>query len=430
MDTYSVACITTAMRNIVSGLLLLLLCMAAFAGDGRKGEIRLTDGSVYKGEILAKGKLRLVTWAEDELGIDTEEDLEEYATGEDDKYRGFYGKEHLFSLNKVTSIRLEPRPDLASRDKPAERMERKWDWKELARHEDSPQEVNDEKVFIGDPFPVRELQAVVTFNNGATLRGELTKDAVYMYPEGSFTAKKFILRAKERGEEGESLEDLVHVKRIRFLEEGRTFPRSHRVTIQAVKPDRPDAVWAISRETLTRLEPEPAADRDNAVDISGAYGEGMFLAVKHNGSYVVGWNDHADEALWATSRRHLKEMRDYYNERKLLGVHRVGDSNDVLTLVRYRRHVPEMSVREHQPERFGLPADSSLEYWRIGIWRWRHHPNTDEMILVNRGSFFRKQLPERGMETPEVRTTPKLWMDRKQDLPRRFTVGETTTSGQ
>ena len=404
-------------------LLLLLLSLPVPAQEGRRGEIRLTDGSVYTGDIVAKGKLRLVTWPENELGIETKEDLAEY--GKEDIFRGFYGKEHLFSMDKVKSIRLEPRPDLASREKPAERMERKWKWEELAEYGGG---ASNEKEFIGEPFPVRELQAVVTFNNGKTLRGALTKDAIYIYPEGSFTAKKFILRKKEKGEEGQSLDDLVHVKSIRFLEEGRQFPKAHRLTFQKMKPDQSSEAWAISRQTLTRLEPEPVSGKSDTVKISGAYGEGLFLAVRHDDGYVVGWKDHADDALWKTSRRHLKEMRDYYNERKLLGVRRVGDSNDVLTLVRYRRHVPEMSAREKQPEKFDLPKDSSMEYWRIGVWRWRHHPRTDDMILVNRGSFFRKQLPERGMETPEVKTTPALWLEQKKNLPERFTVDDMETS--
>ncbi len=417
------------MRTATSVLLLmLLLFVPATAQEGRTGEIRMTDGTVYKGKILARGTFRLVTYPEDELGIDTEEDLAEY--GSEDEYRGFWGQEHEFSLDQVKSIRLKPRPNLLSREKPAERLERKWDWEELAEYEDAPGEISDEKVFIGEPFPVRELQAVVTFNSGETLRGELTKDAIYIYPEGSFTAKKFILRTKVRGEEGASLEDLMHVESIRFLEEGKQFPESHRIRLNGTRPDQPEDVWAISRQTLTGLDPKPVSQNDHTVEISGVYGEGIFLAIRRNGTYVVGWKDHAGKQLWETTRRHVKEMRDYYNERTLLGVHRVGESNEVLTLVRYRRHVPETSVREHQPERFDLPADSSMEYWRIGVWRWRHHPNTNEMILVNRGSFFRKQLPERGMETPEVRTTETLWIDKRDHLPQRLTIGTPETSKQ
>jgi len=408
-------------------LLLLLLGLSARAGEGRRGEIRLTDGSVYKGEVIIKNKLRIVTWAEDELGIESEEELEKYSAGREGTFRRFYGRERTFAPGKVTSIRLEPRPDLASREKPAERMERKWDWKELAKFEDERDEISHEKVFIGKPFPVRELQAVVTFNSGETLRGSLDRTAVYIYPEGSFTAKKFVVRSKEKGEEGESFDDLVHVKSIRFLEDGRSFPASHRIQFNAVKPDQPALVWAIARNTLTRLDPSAANSAEHAFDVSGVYGEGLFVAVEHEGTYTVGWKNRADEKLWKTAKRHLNEMRDYYNERKLLGVYRVPDSHDVLTLVRLRRHVPETSVREHQPGRFGLSKDSSLEFYRIGIWRWRQNPQTGEMILVNRGSFFRKELPERGMDTPAVETTPQLWIDKRQNLPERIEMGGTSS---
>ncbi len=409
-----------------SGLLaVLFLCIPIFAGDGRKGEIRLTDGSVYRGEIIIKNKLRIVTWAEDELGIKGKEDLKKY--GSDGIFRRFYGRERTFGPGVVKSIRLEPRPDLASREKPAERMERKWDWKKLAKFEDKREEISHEKVFIGKPFPVRELQAVVNFNSGETLRGSLDRTAVYIYPEDSFTAKKFVIRSKEKGEEGESFEDLVHVKSVRFLEKGTSFPESHRITFEGVQPDRPSSVWAISRQTLTRLDPKPVKSTEHAVDVSGVYGEGVFLAVRHNGEYVVGWRNRASEKLRKTAKKHVKEMRDYYNERKLLGVHNVPESHDVLTLVRLRRHVPETSIREHQPERFGLSKDSSLEFYRIGIWRWRHNPETNRMILVNRGSFFRRELPERGMDTPTVQTSPRLWVDKIQGLPRNIVVGDNRT---
>lgn len=409
----------TATGALIIGL---FLCLTPAADAGRQGEIRLTDGSIYTGEISAKGEFRLVTWAEDELGIEDEEDLDKY--GAEGEFRRFYGRERTFELDMVKSIRLEPRPELPSRDKPAERMERRWDWEELARYEDEREEINHEKVFIGEPFPVRELQAVVTFNSGETLAGSLDRAAVYIYPEDSWTAEKFVLRAKEKGEEGESMEDLIHVRSIRFLEEGADFPASHRVEFRTIGPDSPESVWAMTRNTLTRLEPEPVDGQGDEVEISGVYGEGILLALRSEGQFYVGWRNRADETLSQAARHHLEEMRDYYNERRLLGVRDVENSPDVLTLVSLRRHVPETSVREHQPERFGLDSDSSLEFFRIGVWRWRYNQETGKMILVDRGSFFRRELAERGMDTPEVEITPALWLGEEENLPREITVDE------
>ncbi len=369
----------------------------------------MTDGRVYRGDIITRTPLRLVTWAEDELGVDSREDLAGY--GSDGVFYRFYGRERRFDLDRVASIRLEPRPDLASRNLPPERMERRWDWKYPAKHGDDRDSISSEKVFIGDPFPVRELQAVVTFNSGEVLAGSLTRAAIYIYPENEPVARRFILRSKETGPPGESLDALHHVELIRFHDAGQKFSVTQRIRFLNPRPDGLTNVWALTRETLTPVTPAPVEETEHSVSVSGTLGEGIFLAILKDGIYHIGWKDQVDPRVHELARQHVERLRDYYNERELLGVRQIDGTRDILTLVRLRRRVPQTSVRELAPQRFGLSADSSLEFYRAAIWRWRHDAENERLILIERGSFFRKQLPLRGAETPIMQPCEALWLD-------------------
>lgn len=396
-------------------LFLLLAMLNAVAG--RVGEIRMTDGSVYRGEITARTPLRIVTWAEDELGIDSKEDLAGY--GSDGIFYRFFGRERKFSLDNVQSIRLEPRPDLVSRELPAERMEQRWDWKHPAKYGDAREDISSEKIYIGDPFPVRELQAVVTFNSGETLAGALTRVAVYIQPENEFTAKRFILKSKETGEENQTLADLHHVESIVFHESGREFSGTQHVKLANHTPDNPESIWAVTQETLTPVTVTPVPGSNDIFELSGAFGEDVFVTVLKDGVYQVGWQDKADEQLYKQAQNHVEKLRDYYNEKKLLGVRRIEGTHDVLTLVSLRRKVPETSVRELDPVRFGLASDSSMEFFRLAVWRWRYNPESERMILINRGSFFRKQLQTKETPTPPAKTNEKLWLETTRETGKK-----------
>lgn len=395
-------------------------CPAQTAFAGRMGEIRMTDGTVYRGDILVRGELRLVTWAEDELGIKGAGDISELGGGS--VFFRFFGRERLFDLDAVQSIHLDPRPELLSRQRPAERMERKWDWKDRVDPDNRPDQLSSEKVYIGDPFPVRELQAVVTFTSGEVLAGSLDRTAVYIYPEGEFAARRFIIRSEERGGEGEKFDDLLHVESIRFLEEGRQFHANQYIRFSKALPDDLESVWAVTHRTLTPVATEQVPGSRDTVEISGTYGEGFYIAVKKGGEYHIGWRNRADERLYRSAERHLRDLRDYYNERRLLGVCDLEGSHDVLTLVILRRHVAEGSATERHPERYGLDADSSLEFFRLAVWRWRYDPESGLMVLMKRGSFFRKQLPERGMATPPARVSESLWMDSDESRKKNIVI--------
>lgn len=364
---------------------------------GRPGELHLTDGTVYKGKISSRNKFRLVTWAEEAMGIESEAERASLRAADGDGVIiRLYGRERYFDLDMVRSIRFEPRPDLPSRQLHAERMERRWDWEDRGS--------GMEKVYQGEPFPVRELQAVVTFNTGEIMFGSLRRCAFYVFPEGSFTAERFIVRSRERGEEGENLDDLVHVEQINFFDEGRPAHASRKIRFKNPKPDDLESVWAVTRETFSRVDVKPISGSSDTVEVTGTFGEEIFLAAKVDGTYYAGWRDRADEKLYKAAERHLKDIRDYYNERKLLGVYDVEGSRDVLTLVSLRHHAYGEEYRDEK---------GWLEQFRLAVWRWRYDEDSGVMVLISRGSFLRKRLYESG-PTPPARGTPVLWIGEEQ----------------
>ncbi|MFW6351637.1 MAG: hypothetical protein ACOC2E_04570, partial [Bacteroidota bacterium] len=126
--------------------------------------------------------------------------------------------------------------------------------------------------------------------------------------------------------------------------------------------------------------------------------------MKKEGIYYAGWRDRADDKLYQIAKQHVADVRDYYNERELLGVYDVEGTPDVLTLLKLRRRVPDRSFRERD-------EDGLMEFYRLAIWRWRYDVDAERMILVERGSFFRKRLAEGGMETPPMAPLESIWID-------------------
>jgi hypothetical protein len=91
-------------------------------------------------------------------------------------------------------------------------LEKQWRFKEGA---------NDEKVYAGRAYPVREYVHTITLSDGRTIRGPLSV-IVYVEPKASkggdrpmtSEPERFMLKKRDKGEPGQTLKSLVYVKRI------------------------------------------------------------------------------------------------------------------------------------------------------------------------------------------------------------------------
>jgi hypothetical protein len=94
-------------------------------------------------------------------------------------------------------------------------LEKEWRFKENA---------NDEKVYTGRSYPVREYLHTVILLDGRAIKGPMSA-LVYVQPEGGGEPEKFLLHKRDKGPIGVDLNRLIYVRSIRLgadaQEEGR-----------------------------------------------------------------------------------------------------------------------------------------------------------------------------------------------------------------
>jgi len=93
--------------------------------------------------------------------------------------------------------------------------EKEWRFKENA---------NDEKIYTGRTYPVREYTHTITLQDGRTIRGPLSA-IVYVEPAAGGEAERHLLHKRDKGEPGTELKAFLYVRGIRLgdkaLEEGK-----------------------------------------------------------------------------------------------------------------------------------------------------------------------------------------------------------------
>ena len=98
-----------------------------------------------------------------------------------------------FRLDELTHIEQKP---------VVERMEKEWRWLENA---------NDEKVYTGREYPVRELVTVLHLKRGPTLEGPMNALLWVTNENGS---QRFLLHKRQKGKPGTTLKELLYVKLV------------------------------------------------------------------------------------------------------------------------------------------------------------------------------------------------------------------------
>ena len=360
---------------------------AVYFSDGKvlTGKIALTSGRKFKLNIPEGGKLKTT----------------DMVTGEDVPY----GKVRLFTFEPVREIRFYP-----------EKEELRQDWKFIEKTKyDEKTAVADytpaKKEFWGQVYPLRYLASTVIFSSGERLEGHLYSVVIYLETEQK--THRFVLRSKQRGEKGSKLEDLIYVTKIKMLDEGHDIAANVTVQFAGLTFGPNDLVQAITRDSLTPVPTERGANADTFV-VKSAFGEDFYLAARTDGKYLVGWPQPQDERLFALAEDHVKRQRDFYNDKKLLGVMKSKDGRQVLTLLNLRRRFAPTHFGEIGGE-WDKERGCIVEPWRLSIWRWKYDEVNQDLLLSSRGTFFRVIfLPEDP--TPEAIICEELWhMQRDRD---------------
>jgi len=358
---------------------------AVYFSDGKvlTGRIALTSGRKFKLNIPKAGKLKTT----------------DMVTGEDVQY----GKVRQFTFEPISEIRFYP-----SR----EEIRQNWKFIETTKY-DEKTAVADytpaKKAFWGRTYPLRYLYSTVIFSSGETLEGRLYSVTIYLETEEK--THRFVLRSKQRGEKGTKLEDLVYINKIKMLDEGKDIAANITVKFADTTFGPNDLVQAVTRDSLTPVPTEKGEGPDTFV-VKSAFGEDFYLAVRKDGKYFVGWPASRDEKLFALARDHIERQRDFYNDKRLLGVIKSNDGREVLTLVNLRRRFAPTNFGDIGGE-WDRELGRIVEPWRLSIWRWKYDRANQQLLLSSRGTFFRFiLLPEDP--TPEAEISEQLWQTRRE----------------
>jgi len=380
----------------------LLVCSSLILGqetkkDGpRPAAVCLSNGGVFTGDIsLTPGRSF-------KLNVPKAGDLKtsDMITGEDVPY----GKVRTFTFEPVRDIQFHPE---------REEMTRQWRFTETTDYDEKTGEADyspAKKEFSGKPHPVRYLAATVNFESGESLQGHLYTTTIYLRTKDK--TLRWVLRSKEQGKEGQSLEDLVYVERIRMLDKQKDIAAQVKVQLTGIRLGPKDAVQALTQESLTPV-PTKMTGEDTCF-VASTFGEDFYLAMRQDGKYVVGWPAQKDTELLALAQDHLNRTRDFYNERHLLGAVLSKDGREVLTLVNLRRRVAPTNFGQIGGE-WDKERGALVEPWRLSLWRWKYDRQNRELALSDRGTFFRLIFLPKD-PTPRVELSETLWrMQRKGD---------------
>jgi hypothetical protein len=312
-----------------------------------------------------------------------------------------FGQTRTFNVDLVKEISFHP---YTRSEFSPERMAVPFKWGDKDRTQ---------KIITGKPYPIRELACSVKFTNGQELTGVLTTVALYLEISDETSGEpgethKYLLKSKQSGKQGQTLAELVYITRIRMLDEGTKVAAKLDVELRAGLLGAQDVLSAITRDSLEAVPTKPTA-RTGHYEVGSTFGENIFLAARRGDRYVVGWPQEGTRPteLFKSVEKNLRELRDYFTDRKLLGIIPNESGTQVLALVSLRRRVPPNAYKGDCAPEFD-DKGNPLEFFRVSVWLWKRDPESGKMILARRGSFFRVRVDVKA-PTPSVEVTQDLW---------------------
>jgi hypothetical protein len=143
----------------------------AVRGDAIPGYAELSDGTIHTGRLYLTRDARLKV------------------------YDATVGRQREIPLRVVRKIECKPK---------REWLEKEWRFKENA---------NDEKVYTGQTYPVRECVHAITLQDGRKIVGALSA-IVYVEKQGDRKPTRLILCKRQKGPVGTQIKSLVYVRTI------------------------------------------------------------------------------------------------------------------------------------------------------------------------------------------------------------------------
>jgi hypothetical protein len=278
-----------------------------------------------------------------------------------------------FTLDQIRAIRFS-----------VEKEELVQDWR-------FPEAGKTKKEIWGDPYPIRYFKTELELVSGDRVSGHLYTTMLYVETEQG--TRKLLLDAKQRGDKGMTLNELIYPETLLFDRDGASASFKRSVKIDSPPIGNNSTVRALQFSSLLPLAVTP--EENGSFNVEVMDGEKMILGVRNGMDIFVGWPPGEDPELTASITAALKNVNDFYESRELIGAFRGEDSN-VYALVRLSR----------KGEMVGSAKDNGYP-WQVAVWEWKMDEVAGRLMLHRRGYFFRDKNREKTV--PTVTPSETLW---------------------
>ncbi|MEI8243072.1 MAG: hypothetical protein WCI17_07385 [bacterium] len=252
-----------------------------------------------------------------------------------------------------------------------QRMERAWVFKEAGKTA---------KELSGEPYPTLELQSSVALRSGEIVGGHLLTTAFYL-SAGNRT-EKLVLKFKLRGQEGQSVTDVVYAARIRFGPAPSAAAASPRACITVAGAGAGTELALISRARMQEAEIRRSGTNSFQIRIDGG---DIVPAVRTGNTIAVGWGGRITPAARSRIEQGLRDLKDFFDDRQLLACSQ--DPSDETTC-----HTLLLLTRSARTTLDG----PSTQPWRLEVWKWRLGADPGDITAATRGVLFR------GIRSPDA----------------------------
>jgi hypothetical protein len=273
------------------------------------------------------------------------------------------------------------------------------------------------QVKTGEVYPIRYLQTQLTLADGKVLEGHLFTTTLYV--ETDDATEKVVLMAKQTGENGQKLSDLVYPTSIHFDTDAAS-AGSSQIDLTKVNLPGSHPPVVVAKTDLALLPSEQAEGQQVWTVPVGDPTKILFAIQATNGIHVAFPCDHIltgtnepltpdspeiKNAVFCQLKDHsmakaldtsLKTMQDFYDTRTLLGC--FWEDDDVYSLVMLKRTGPTN----------GFPADRIP--WSLVILHWKYDTDAKKTTLLHRVSLAMGRA-EGNSPLPTVLIEPELLQD-------------------
>ena len=365
----------TAAATILLAAALVLASLISARADGRAGTVEWSDGHKVAGAIsLTPGKdLRMFSGASQvTMKLDQVKEIE-FKTEKEQMWEGFY----FPNAGQATQVKT------------------------------------------GEVYPIRYLQTQITLGNGQVVEGHLFTTVFYI--ENDDGAQKVVVMAKQTGPDGEKLADLIYPTVIRF-DGGAASTGSAQIDLSQAGfvPLHPPVI--LTQPDLTLLPAQQTEGKpiwtvptdnpakiffsvDAADGIHVTWGQGAYVGnqIGPVGTKLPIPLADVDPIKSIAVKDGLHVMRDFYDDRTLIGSFTGLDGTDIYSLVMLKRLGKSVDGN-------GNATPAGLIPWSLVILRWKYDADQKKVTLLNRALLKIGRIDATTPE-PKIFRQPELLRD-------------------